>query len=153
MVTGGSTYRARFKYQRKIDKHPLSCICSSCEKNIKVTDYICFVTSMVLFPFQLLKEGELTPGLRYEEYVSRRKKFLELLPEKSLAIFAAGPVKMMTDVVPYTFRQDSDYLYITGCQQAGGLAVLGHECGFCMFMPEANSHVWPGSYDYKFYRP
>lgn len=95
---------------------------------------------------QLLKEGELTPGLSSEEYVSRRKKFLELLPEKSLAIFAAGPVKMMTDVVPYTFRQDSDYLYITGCQQPGGLAVLGHECGFCMFMPEANSHdiIWEG---------
>lgn len=95
---------------------------------------------------QLLKGGELTPGISSEEYVLRRKNFLELLPEKGLAIIAAAPVKMMTDVVPYTFRQDADYLYITGCQQAGGLAVLGHECGFCMFMPEANSHdvIWEG---------
>ncbi|XP_024019900.1 intermediate cleaving peptidase 55, mitochondrial, partial [Morus notabilis] len=94
----------------------------------------------------LLKGGELTPGISSEEYVLRRKNFLELLPEKGLAIIAAAPVKMMTDVVPYTFRQDADYLYITGCQQAGGLAVLGHECGFCMFMPEANSHdvIWEG---------
>lgn len=98
---------------------------------------------MVLFSFQLLKEGEVTPGISSEEYVARRKKLLELLPEKSLAILAAAPVKMMTDVVPYTFRQDADYLYITGCQQPGGLAVLGHECGFCMFMPEANPHVCP----------
>jgi len=66
---------------------------------------------------------------------------LELLPEKSLAIIAAAPVKMMTDVVPYTFRQDADYLYITGCQQPGGVAILGHDCGLCMFMPEAKPYV------------
>lgn len=66
---------------------------------------------------------------------------LELLPEKSLAIIAAAPVKMMTDVVPYTFRQDADYSYITGCQQPGGVAVLGHDIGLCMFMPEPKPYV------------
>lgn len=66
---------------------------------------------------------------------------MELLPDKSLAIFAAAPVKMMTDVVPYTYRQDADYSYITGCQQPGGVAVLGHDCGLCMFMPEASPGV------------
>ncbi|XP_059652269.1 intermediate cleaving peptidase 55, mitochondrial [Cornus florida] len=95
---------------------------------------------------QLLKEGEITPGITSEEYISRRKKLLELLPEKSLAIIAAAPVKMMNDVVPYTFRQDADYSYITGCQQPGGIAVLGQECGLCMFMPEASPHdvSWQG---------
>ncbi|XP_061945398.1 intermediate cleaving peptidase 55, mitochondrial [Populus nigra] len=95
---------------------------------------------------QLLKEGEITPGITTEEYISRRKRLLEVLPEKSLAIIAAAPIKMMTDVVPYTFRQDADYLYITGCQQPGGVAVLGHECGLCMFMPEATRHdvIWQG---------
>jgi Xaa-Pro aminopeptidase len=92
-------------------------------------------------PFQFLREGEITPGITNEEYISRRKKLLDLLPEKSVAIIAAAPVKMMTDVVPYTFRQDADYLYITGCQQPGSVAVLGHECGLCMFMPEADSYV------------
>lgn len=66
---------------------------------------------------------------------------MELLPEKSMAIFAAAPVKMMTDVVPYPFRQDADYLYITGCQQPGGVAVLGHDFGLCMFMPQLSTHV------------
>lgn len=47
----------------------------------------------------------------------------------------------MTDVVPYTFRQDADYLYITGCQQPGGVAILGHDFGLCMFMPEAKPYV------------
>ncbi|KAK1581356.1 hypothetical protein Q3G72_005279 [Acer saccharum] len=45
---------------------------------------------------------------------------------------------MMTDVVPYTYRRDADYLYITGCEQPGGLAVLSHECGLSMFMPETS---------------
>ncbi|XWS57413.1 hypothetical protein CRYUN_Cryun09bG0172100 [Craigia yunnanensis] len=95
---------------------------------------------------QLMMEGEITPGITTEEYISRRKRLLELLPEKSLAIISAAPVKMMTDVVPYTFRQDADYLYLTGCQQPGGVAALSHECGLCMFMPEAKAHdvVWQG---------
>ncbi|KAL7119943.1 hypothetical protein ACP275_02G092800 [Erythranthe tilingii] len=95
---------------------------------------------------QLLKEGEITPGISSDEYLWRRKKLLELLPENSLAIIASAPVKMMNDVVPYTFRQDADYLYITGCQQPGGVAVLGHNCGLCMFMPEASPHdiIWQG---------
>ncbi|XP_038714642.1 intermediate cleaving peptidase 55, mitochondrial isoform X2 [Tripterygium wilfordii] len=95
---------------------------------------------------QLLKDGEITPSITSEEYISRRKRLLELLPEKSLAIIAAAPQKMMTDVVPYTYRQDADYLYLTGCQQPGGVAVLGHESGLCMFMPEQTTHdiVWQG---------
>ncbi|KAJ9186017.1 hypothetical protein P3X46_005575 [Hevea brasiliensis] len=95
---------------------------------------------------QLLKDGQITPGIYSEEYISRRKRLLELLPEKSLAIIAAAPIKMMTSVVPYTYRPDADYLYITGCQQPGGVAVLGHECGLCMFMPEATKHdvMWQG---------
>ncbi|KAI4301689.1 hypothetical protein L6164_034941 [Bauhinia variegata] len=95
---------------------------------------------------QLLKDGEITPGITTEEYILRRKKLLELLPENSLAIIASAPIKMMTDVVPYTFRQDADYLYITGCQQPGGVAVLGHEYGLWMFMPEAKPHdvTWQG---------
>ena len=69
---------------------------------------------------------------------------MELLPEKSLAIIAAAPVKMMTDVVPYMFRQDADYLYITGCQQPGGVAVLGHDCGFWhVYARSKPPHVCP----------
>ncbi|KAM7280207.1 hypothetical protein ACFE04_007341 [Oxalis oulophora] len=95
---------------------------------------------------QLMSEGEITPGISTDEYLFRRKKLLDMLPENSLAIIGAAPVKMMTDVVPYTYRQDADYLYITGCQQPGGVAVLGHDCGLCLFMPEATSLdvTWQG---------
>lgn len=88
-------------------------------------------------------EDEITPGIATDEYISRRKRLLELLPEKSLAIIASASVKMMTDVVPYPFRQDADFLYITGCLQPGGIAVLSEECGLCMFMPDPDPHVSP----------
>ncbi|KAH9627074.1 hypothetical protein KSS87_023762, partial [Heliosperma pusillum] len=95
---------------------------------------------------ELLKEGEITHGITSDEYISRRKRLLELLPKNSFAIIAAASVKMMTDVVPYPFRQDADFLYLTGCQQPGGIAVLGHDIGLCMFMPEATHHdvTWEG---------
>ncbi|KAJ0980570.1 hypothetical protein J5N97_008825 [Dioscorea zingiberensis] len=95
---------------------------------------------------QLLAEWEITPGISCDEYISRRKRLLELLPEKSLAIIASAPVKMMTDVVPYPFRQDADYLYITGCTQPGGVAVLSDEHGLCMFMPDSvpEDVTWQG---------
>ncbi|XP_020101540.1 probable Xaa-Pro aminopeptidase 3 isoform X1 [Ananas comosus] len=95
---------------------------------------------------ELIVEGEITPGITCDEYISRRKKILERLPEKSLAIIASAPVKMMTEVVPYPFRQDADYLYLTGCAQPGGVAVLSEECGLCMFMPDSDPHdvTWQG---------
>lgn len=94
----------------------------------------------------LMKEGEITPGISTDEYISRRKKLLELLPENSLAIIASAPTKMMTDVVPYPFRQDANYSYITGCLQPGGMAVLSKEWGFCMFMPDLDPRdaTWHG---------
>ncbi|CAN6361328.1 unnamed protein product [Urochloa humidicola] len=95
---------------------------------------------------ELLADGEITPGISKEEYISRRKKLLEVLPEKSLAIIASADQQMMTDVVPYPFRQNGDYLYITGCMQPGGVAVLSEETGLCMFMPDTDKEdvVWQG---------
>lgn len=95
---------------------------------------------------QLLAEGEITPGITSDEYISRRKKLLEVLPEKSLAIIASAEQQMMTDVVPYSFRQNGDYLYITGCAQPGGVAVLSEETGLCMFMPDTSKEVMMRSY-------
>ncbi|VAI28383.1 unnamed protein product [Triticum turgidum subsp. durum] len=95
---------------------------------------------------ELLADEEITPGITSEEYISRRKKLVDALPEKSLAIIASADQQMMTDVVPYSFRQNGDYLYITGCTQPGGVAVLSKETGLCMFMPDKHKEdvVWEG---------
>jgi Xaa-Pro aminopeptidase len=44
---------------------------------------------------QLLADGEITPAITCEEYISRRKRLLEVLPEKSLAIIASADQQMM----------------------------------------------------------
>uniref|UniRef100_A0ACD5YLX4 Uncharacterized protein n=1 Tax=Avena sativa TaxID=4498 RepID=A0ACD5YLX4_AVESA len=95
---------------------------------------------------ELLADEEITPGIASEEYLSRRKRLLDVLPEKSLAIIASADQQMMTDVVPYSFRQNGDYLYITGCTQPGGVAVLSKETGLYMFMPDKHKRdvVWEG---------
>ncbi|XP_051190054.2 intermediate cleaving peptidase 55, mitochondrial [Lolium perenne] len=95
---------------------------------------------------ELLADEEITPGITSEEYISRRKRLLDVLPEKSLAIIASADQQMMTDVVPYSFRQNGDYLYITGCTQPGGVAVLSKETGLCMFMPDKHKQdvLWEG---------
>lgn len=83
------------------------------------------------------------PGISAQEIAERRKKLMSLLPNGSLVIVASASVKQMTDVVPYPFRQSADYLYFTGCQQPGGIAVLYDESKLCLFMPDQNPEVGP----------
>lgn len=91
---------------------------------------------------QLLAAEQLFPGITLAEFAHRRKALRSYLPTESLVILAAAPVKQMTDVVPYPFRQDADYLYYTGCQQPEGIAVLDDHTDLCMFMPDRDPEVW-----------
>ncbi|KAG0609260.1 hypothetical protein M758_8G171000 [Ceratodon purpureus] len=63
-----------------------------------------------------------------------------------MVILTAASVKQMTDVVPYPFRQDADYLYYTGCNQPEGIAVLDDHAELCMFMPDRDPEreSWAG---------
>lgn len=81
------------------------------------------------------------PGISAQEFRLRRQKLRERVPAGSLVILASATVKQMTDVVPYPFRQDADYLYFTGCQQPGGIAVIDDSSGLSMFMPERSPEV------------
>jgi hypothetical protein len=58
-----------------------------------------------------------------------------------MVILTAAAVKQMTDVVPYPYRQDADYLYYTGCNQPEGIAVLDDHADLCMFMPDRDPEV------------
>lgn len=85
---------------------------------------------------ELLLGDELFPGIGLREFVDRRTALRSRLPTESMVILSAATVKHMTSVVPYPFRQDADYLYYTGCQQPGGIAVLDDRAELCMFMPD-----------------
>ncbi|KAH7436079.1 hypothetical protein KP509_05G001300 [Ceratopteris richardii] len=86
------------------------------------------------------------PGITTEEIALRRKKLMSSLPHGSLVILNAATVKYMTDVVPYPFRQSSDYLYFTGCREPGSIAVIYNLGDLCMFMPDPNPEtaLWEG---------
>jgi Xaa-Pro aminopeptidase len=90
---------------------------------------------------ELLSAQEIFPGISVSDFAQRRKALKSYLPTESMVILGSATVKQMTEVVPYPFRQDADYLYFTGCQQPEGLAVLDDQTELCMFMPEHDTEV------------
>ena len=44
-------------------------------------------------------------GTSAEEYVTRRKRLVEQLPDNSLLILPSHPKKIMTHDIPFAFRQ------------------------------------------------
>lgn len=63
---------------------------------------VCFFWVPVCWPFlislllHVVQRDELTPGIPSSDYEGRRKKLMELLPEKSVVVSVAAPVKYMS---------------------------------------------------------
>ncbi|KAI0863885.1 peptidase M24, structural domain-containing protein [Xylaria cubensis] len=72
----------------------------------------------------LLKPGELTPGITAQEYHERRSVLCALLPANSAVILRAADVKYRSGAVFHAFRQESNFLYLTGFSEPESLAVL-----------------------------
>ncbi|XP_015601725.1 probable Xaa-Pro aminopeptidase 3 isoform X2 [Cephus cinctus] len=76
----------------------------------------------------LLKEGELVPGINLEEFRSRRNKLVQRilshmhignkLNRTQIIIIPSASKVYMSEKIPYVFRQNTDFLYFTGCQEA-----------------------------------
>ena len=58
------------------------------------------------------------------EYRRRRERLMELMLPGSLAIVPGGSRKLRNRDVEYAFRQDSDFYYLTGFDEADALLVL-----------------------------
>ncbi|KAI3324231.1 peptidase M24, structural domain-containing protein [Xylariaceae sp. AK1471] len=72
----------------------------------------------------LLKSGELTPGITAQEYHERRADLCASLPANSAVILRSADVKYRSGAVFHAFRQDSNFLYLTGFSEPESLAVL-----------------------------
>eukprot|EP01135_Chromosphaera_perkinsii_P005255 Nk52_evm5s328 gene=Nk52_evmTU5s328 len=72
----------------------------------------------------LLQENEITPGMRWQEYAIRRTRLLEALPEKSTAIVISNPLVTMSADIPFSFRQHTDFFYLTGFLEPDSVLVL-----------------------------
>ncbi|SCU79938.1 LAFA_0B06590g1_1 [Lachancea sp. 'fantastica'] len=73
---------------------------------------------------ELLRPGELTPGITALEYFERRAKLAAHLPAKSCAIIAGAQVKYASGPVFYPFQQNNDLFYLTGWNEPDSVMIL-----------------------------
>ncbi|GAW26952.1 putative xaa-pro dipeptidase [Rosellinia necatrix] len=72
----------------------------------------------------LLKPGELTPGITAQEHHLRRAALMARLPAGSAVVLPAAELRYRSGAVFYPFRQESNFLYLTGFAEPESLAVL-----------------------------
>ncbi|KAI1369917.1 peptidase M24, structural domain-containing protein [Xylaria arbuscula] len=72
----------------------------------------------------ILKPGELTPGITAQEYHERRAALCALLPANSAVILRSADIKYRSGAVFHAFRQESNFLYLTGFSEPESLVVL-----------------------------
>ena len=87
--------------------------------------------------------------IKQKEYARRRRQLMRMAGEESIIILQAAPASLRNNDVYYPYRQDSDFLYLTGFQEHDALLVLipGEKDGKCMlFCRERNPEreMWDG---------
>lgn len=65
---------------------------------------------------QLLGPDELAPGINAAEFEARRQALAQLMQPGEIALAPAASQSFVTGVIPYPYRQDADFLYLTGKQ-------------------------------------
>lgn len=101
------------------------------------------------------------PGIQLSEFKDRRSIFVKSLLEQAfsfskdvdhhLVVIPAAPQAYMSQKVPYVFRQNSDFLYLSGCLETDSVLVLcvsrnSTDHRAVMFVRERNAHseLWDG---------
>ncbi|MGB1254998.1 MAG: Xaa-Pro aminopeptidase [Thiolinea sp.] len=89
------------------------------------------------------------PVISAAEFAARRHRLCEQLGNNAIAILQAADLKIRNRDAEYPFRQDSDFLYLTGFNEPEAVAVFipGREEGeFVLFCLEKDPHAerWTG---------
>lgn len=84
----------------------------------------------------------------HTEYAQRREQLMSQIG-KGTAIFRSAPMAVMHNDVEYNFRQDSDFFYLTGFNEAEAVAVLAphhEEHRFVLFVQpkDPEKETWTG---------
>lgn len=88
----------------------------------------CQPVTNILAVLQLLGLNEVTPGVTAGEFAQRRTCLAASLPANSIAILPAASMQYMSGVIPYPYRQEADFAYLTGVQQSNTVAVVESAC-------------------------
>ncbi|XP_049821354.1 xaa-Pro aminopeptidase 3 isoform X2 [Aethina tumida] len=114
---------------------------------------------------QLMKKDEVTPLITQTEYKTRREKFVQKLVKhikknnsvdcRHIVVIPAATKQYMTDKIPYVFRQNSEFLYLTGCQEPDCCLIISLEQNLTsvnsiLFTRDKDSHaeLWDGPRTY-----
>lgn len=108
------------------------------------------VTHPHLFPHSSSNRNEITPGISADEYSSRRSSLVSDLPSPSLAVIFGADTHYMTTDIPYVFRQNSNFFYLTGCCEPGCVLTVSKDSSSkvmsTLFVPKRNKdrELWDG---------
>ena len=96
---------------------------------------------------ELLEEKEVQPGITREEFRSRRQRFAEQLAPGTLAVLGAGPTQYMAGIIPYPYRPNSCFQYLTGIIQPDTLATIDSTGRFVVYTPDESQfrNTWTGA--------
>lgn len=61
---------------------------------------------------------------RRDEFGARRRQLMRMMGRGAIAILPAAPVRIRNNDVEYSYRQDSDFFYLTGFAEPESVAVL-----------------------------
>lgn len=83
------------------------------------------------------------------EFARRRKQLMDMMEPNSIAILPSAPERIRSRDTEYSYRQDSDFLYLSGFEEPQAVIALipGREHGeFVMFVRERNREreIWDG---------
>ena len=106
----------------------------------------------------LLKDREVVPGIQLDEFKRRRCKLMESIHLQAHAanigkphilIIPSSSKVYMSDKIPYVFRQNTDFLYFTGCQEPDSILVItakNENFVTTLFVRPQNQHseLWDG---------
>lgn len=67
--------------------------------------------------------------IKQKEYAKRRRQLLRMAGEDSIIVLQAAPHRVRNNDVHYPYRQDSDFLYLTGFREPSALLVMIPEEG------------------------
>jgi Xaa-Pro aminopeptidase len=62
--------------------------------------------------------------IKQKEYARRRRQLMRMAGEDSIVLLQAAPHRIRNNDVHYPYRQDSDFLYLTGFREPGALLVM-----------------------------
>jgi intermediate cleaving peptidase 55 len=99
----------------------------------------------------IMKKGEVTPGLSANEFETRRSNLMKSLPDGSTVVSVGYSTRYMTNNIFYPFHQNTDFWYLCGFNEPDAAMILekdDSERGYkqTMFVQpkNASAELWDG---------